>query len=285
MGYLKIPNLYKDQEILLFKECYALEKIHGTSAHITWDNDDITFFSGGEKHENFVQLFDKHSLIVNCLVMLKLPQPTVIFGEAYGGKQQGMKETYGDKLKFVVFDIKIRNTWLNVPDAEKITKDLEEEFVWYRKIKADIESINTVRDRWSEQAVRNGILKKKIMEGVVLKPLIELKKSNGDRIIAKHKKDEFRETLSKRKVMSPEQIKIWAEAKETAEEWVTQMRLAHILDKFPHHTINKLGTIISMMIEDIRIEGKDEISWTKQMKGAIGKNTSKLYKEVYCQIK
>ena len=29
MGYIHIGNLYKDQEILLFKECYALEKIHG----------------------------------------------------------------------------------------------------------------------------------------------------------------------------------------------------------------------------------------------------------------
>lgn len=29
MGYLHISNLYKDIDILLFKECYALEKIHG----------------------------------------------------------------------------------------------------------------------------------------------------------------------------------------------------------------------------------------------------------------
>jgi hypothetical protein len=30
MGYLHIDNLYKSQDILLFKRCYALEKIHGT---------------------------------------------------------------------------------------------------------------------------------------------------------------------------------------------------------------------------------------------------------------
>jgi intein/homing endonuclease len=29
MSYLHINNLYKDREILLFKECYAMEKIHG----------------------------------------------------------------------------------------------------------------------------------------------------------------------------------------------------------------------------------------------------------------
>ena len=35
MAYLHIDNLYKNQEILMFKECYALEKIHGTSGTIT----------------------------------------------------------------------------------------------------------------------------------------------------------------------------------------------------------------------------------------------------------
>lgn len=29
MGYIHIENLYKNRAILLFKECYALEKIHG----------------------------------------------------------------------------------------------------------------------------------------------------------------------------------------------------------------------------------------------------------------
>ena len=38
MGYLHVPNLYRPeaQAILEFKRLYALEKIHGTSAHIQW---------------------------------------------------------------------------------------------------------------------------------------------------------------------------------------------------------------------------------------------------------
>ena len=63
MGYLHIHNLYKDQTILLFKEVYALEKIHGTSSHITFTRETatlapeippkLTFFSGGESHQRF----------------------------------------------------------------------------------------------------------------------------------------------------------------------------------------------------------------------------------------
>lgn len=34
MGYLHIDNLYKAQEILAFRTCFALEKIHGTSANV-----------------------------------------------------------------------------------------------------------------------------------------------------------------------------------------------------------------------------------------------------------
>jgi hypothetical protein len=69
MGYQHINNLYKSQEILAFKRCYSLEKIHGTSAHINWkqwrvDVDELayrlTFFSGGEKQDKFEDLFDKN---------------------------------------------------------------------------------------------------------------------------------------------------------------------------------------------------------------------------------
>ena len=84
MGYMKIQNLYKAQGILLFRECYALEKIHGTSAHVAWDGKDIRFFSGGAKHDAFVGLFDEPALVeafqtLGC-------DSVVVYGEAYGGK-------------------------------------------------------------------------------------------------------------------------------------------------------------------------------------------------------
>jgi hypothetical protein len=62
MGYLHIENLYKNQDILFFKRCYALEKIHGTSAHISLNSGNLNFSSGGEKHDNFVKLFDADAL-------------------------------------------------------------------------------------------------------------------------------------------------------------------------------------------------------------------------------
>ena len=105
MGYLHIDNLYKDQTVILYKEVYALEKIHGTSAHVAYKDGEIRFFSGGAKHEQFVALFDKEAL-VKAFQELGL-QCVVIYGEAYGGKMQAMGKAYGSKLKFVAFDVKI----------------------------------------------------------------------------------------------------------------------------------------------------------------------------------
>ncbi|KKN27654.1 hypothetical protein LCGC14_0862480 [marine sediment metagenome] len=279
MGYLHIDNLYKNQEILMFKECYAMEKIHGTSAHITYKDNKLSFFAGVSKHETFCELFDKEELI-KTFEELSLNDVTV-YGEAYGGKLQGMSGTYGKELKFIAFDVQIGFSWLNVPDAEQIVKDLRLEFVDYNRIPTSMIAIDAERIKRSTQAIRNGIEESKIREGIVLRPIIELKKNNGVRIIAKHKNDEFKETQSKRKVISPENQKVWTEAKEIAEEWVTPMRVSHVLDKIEAPCMEKMREIILAMVEDIKREGSGEIEWSKSVNGAIGKRTAYLVKQYF----
>jgi hypothetical protein len=128
LGYMHIDNLYKNQTVLLFKEGYALEKIHGTSAHITYRaaaNPEVTFFSGGAKHADFVSLFDAEGL-KQRFEELGLDDVT-IYGEAFGGKMQGMSKSYGIKLRFIAFDVMVgrgeQGVWLNVPNAcDVVTK-------------------------------------------------------------------------------------------------------------------------------------------------------------------
>src|SRR5271166_1465433 len=103
MGYLHIDNLYRNQDILLFKECYATEKVHGTSVHLSWNNGKLGFFAGGEKYERFIMLFN-HADLEEKFKALGWLNKCIIYGEAYGGSQQGMKKTYGDKLQFIAFD-------------------------------------------------------------------------------------------------------------------------------------------------------------------------------------
>ena len=289
MGYLHIDNLYKNQTILLFKECYALEKIHGTSAHIGFKKEfkagscilpaidiiHVNYFSGGEKHENFLKLFDEQVLIEKFRETGA--ETLILFGEAYGGKQQGMSETYGKQLKFVVFDVKIGESWLSVPKAEEITRHLGLEFVHYSLISTDIETIDKYRDMPSEQAKRNGIVEDKLREGVVLRPLEEFRTNNGERVIAKHKGEKFQERASQPKV-SPDKLVVLTEANKIADEWVTEMRLTHVLDKFPNYDIKQTPDVIKAMFEDIEREAAGEIEVTPDVRKIIGKRTANMFK-------
>lgn len=296
MGYRKIPNLYKDQTILMFRECYALEKIHGTSARIDWriessgdqecstNNGKISFFSGGAKHDDFVALFDETELEDGFIALGHAK--VSVYGEAYGGKLQGMRETYGDQLRFVVFEVKIGDTWLCVPDAAEVADKLGLEYVLYKRIRCDLADIDSERDAPSVQAMRNGITKivdgmfvnLKPREGIVLRPLIECRKSNGDRVIVKHKNEAFMETRTPRKV-GPEKLKVLQDAEAIAPEWVTDMRLAHVLDKLGNpREIERTGDVCRAMVADVEAEGEGEIEWSKEARKAIGKRAAMLYK-------
>jgi len=97
-------------------------------------------------------------------------------------------------------------------------------------------------------------------------------------VISKYKGDGFNETKTKREV-TPEQLKVLEDAKEIAEEWVTNMRLEHVLQKFPADVgMEAMGDIIKAMIADVYREGKDEIVEAKPVEKAIGKTTVKLFK-------
>lgn len=306
MSYLHISNLYRPeaQVILLFKEVYCLEKIHGTSAHISFNPSDnsIHYFSGGESHSRFVGLFKEDSLITSFKALTLLSDKNItIYGEAYGGKQQGMSLTYGKELKFIAFDVKIGDNWLSVPEAEAIVKSCGLEFVYYNKVsttrvggvvssenpphieyivETDLTQINAERDRPSTQAKRNGILEDKISEGVVIRPLQEMTMNNGNRVIVEHKRDEFRETATVRSVEAdPVKLKVLADAEAIALEWVTEQRLEHILQKIPNADMKDVPVIMAAMVEDVLREGSGEIKDSPEAQKAIKSRAVKLFKD------
>ena len=209
MSYAHIDNLYKNQTILLFRECYATEKIHGTSAHVKWLGGDFKLFSGGESPERFALLFPPE--VLRARFMALGHAEVTVYGEAYGGKCQGMSATYGKELRFVAFEVQVGETWLNVENAADVASKLGIEFVPFEKISTDLAAIDTERDRDSMQAIRNGMGTGHKREGIVLRPLLEFRDHRGDRIICKHKRDEFKETATPREV-DPAKAKALADA-------------------------------------------------------------------------
>lgn len=282
MGYMHIDNLYKNQDMLIFRECYALEKIHGTSAHVSWKDADgvqrVTFFSGGEKHDNFVKLFDVDALSAAFADMGH--HEVTVFGEAYGGKQQGQSWRYGDRLRFVAFDVKVGDCWLDVPNAKQVAERLGLEFVHYRKVTTDISALDAERDAPSEQAKRNGVQGDMPREGVVLRPLREFRDNSGGRVISKHKRVEERETKTTRDAsVDPSKLKVLENAKAIADEWVTVTRLEHVLDKLGPVGLESTSAVISAMIEDVMREGAGELVDSKEARKAIGAATARMFRQ------
>lgn len=281
MGYLHILNLYKASDILMFRECYAMEKVHGTSAHISWKGatKEVTYFSGGESYEKFKALFDEGYLEEQFEAIVG-PFDAVVYGEAYGGKCQGMSGTYGKELKFIVFDVTIGDNWLSVPDAEDVAKKLGLEFVPYNRVSTDTATLDAQRDLPSRVAKLRGIAEDKMAEGIVCRPLIELTKNNGDRIIVKHKRAEFSERASKKDTLPPDKVEVLAKAEEIAKEWVTPMRLTHVLDKIPGPLgMENTKAVLSGMLEDVYREAGEEVVRSKESDRAISNLTVKLFKE------
>lgn len=276
MSYMHIDNLYKNQDILQFKECYAMEKIHGTSAHVSWKDGVVHLFAGGCKQSDFDALFNKEDLKIK-FEEIGYPNITV-FGEAYGGKIQGMRKMYGDKIRFVAFEVKVGESWLDVPNAEELSRKLGFDFVHYVRVAATVDDVTAEMNKDSVQAVKNGLGEGHKREGVVLRPPFEVKKNNGSRVIAKHKREDFQETKTKRPI-NEERLAVLTKASEVAEEWVTPMRLKHVLDSFQNAGVEQTGEVIKAMIADVEREAEGEIVTSKEVRTAVGRKTAEMFKE------
>lgn len=118
-----------------------------------------------------------------------------------------------------------------------------------------------------------------IREGVVLRPLFEFVDHRGNRVISKHKRDEFKETKTPREV-DESKAQVLAKAEAIAEEWVTDMRAVHILGKWGKEMIpENTREFINLMIEDVIVEAGEEIVDSKDARKAIGSAAAKLYKK------
>ena len=119
----------------------------------------------------------------------ELESTVTIYGEGYGHKiQRGGKYGLGHGVcDFVLFDVKIGDFWLKRDDVDNIA------------LKMGIKSVPVIGQGTLLDAiniVKNGLISKWgdfECEGIVARPIIELYKRNGNRVIAKIKGKDFKE--------------------------------------------------------------------------------------------
>lgn len=292
MGYMHITSIYKWPEFIeAFKQVYAMEKIHGTSVWITHnENNELQFHSGGENRDAFVALFDQSKLHAR-LCHLKIQNQWKIIkihGEAYGGKQQKMAHTYGPKLQFIVFDVRCDGQFLDVPVAESIARQLDLEFVHYQLGPCESKWIEEQANLDSVQAVRNG-MGQHPREGVVIRPLNETRlffRKEHIRAIAKHKNAAFMEVKTKKPL--GEKLSVMTDVVSIVDEWVTDERLKHVIDRVLQTkddktlTIRDITQLIDLMVEDVQREGDGEMVWSENLVKSIRKQTGAMFK-IYLQ--
>jgi hypothetical protein len=108
--------------------------------------------------------------------------------------------------------------------------------------------------------------------------VIEVTLNNGNRVICKHKRDEFRETASPRVVDDPAKLQVLADAGKVADEWVTLERLKHVLDKIPDYGMDKIPAIMEAVLADVLREGAGEVVMGEAVNKAIKKKAVEMFK-------
>ena len=293
MTDLHINNLGKDDKVLLFKEVWATEKVHGTSAHVAWNPDQkqIVYFSGGASAENFRALFDEafEERFMKLVDQNGKDVEVVVYGEAYGGKMQGMRLTYGDELRFIVFEVRVGGHWLSFDKVRTVAGELSLEVVPGEVIPCTEEALTECRNRPSEVSAMRGCRGNTdrfgncppLREGIVIRPLVEMRANDGSRVIAKFKNKDFSERTSRKDADFPSEKKQeLMRAEEAAREFTTETRLEHVLDALglSDPKIQDTPDVIRGMVEDILREGAGEVEDTKPLRSAIGKIAVRLFK-------
>lgn len=184
-GKLK-PDEWHDETYKFLAPCdwVFTEKIDGMNIRLVVDEQGFRV-AGKTDRANL-----PGDLLQTCLkfgpAVLEAFQPgTVFYGEGYGpGIQKG--GVYGKDKKFILFDVKIGDMWLNWAAVKGIGAKLGMDVVPERgvgplKVAEDLVR-SSMKSNWGDF----------IAEGLVVKPVMELRDARGGRIIAKIKERDYR---------------------------------------------------------------------------------------------
>lgn len=166
------------------------EKIDGTNIQIRWDGHKVWYGGRTERASipshlmnKLIELFGSSD--AEQLFEQKFGETEVIlYGEGYGAKiQRG--ESYRKDVSFILFDVLIGNIWLKRESVEDIARAFGIDVV-------PIVLIGTLQDAVDFVKTRpKSTIGTANMEGVVGRPMVELKDRTGKRVIVKVKVKDF----------------------------------------------------------------------------------------------
>lgn len=165
------------------------EKIDGMNMQIDWDGEMFMFGGKTDNAQIPSLLYNKlqEMFTIEKFKKLYFDTPMCLYGEGYGAKIRGGGKYISDGVGFILIDVLIDGWWLKRKNIEDIANKLEIDVVPIVGRGTLMDAISVIKSRrlksrWGDFLV----------EGLVLKPEVELKTRAGDRVITKIKHKDYK---------------------------------------------------------------------------------------------
>lgn len=169
------------------------EKVDGTNIRVYWNGHNVIF---GGRTDN-AQIPTNLMYALNDLFMgikneeifeQKFGDSEVVFyGEGYGVKIQKGGGNYRDDVGFILFDVLVGSTWLERENIENIAKSFNIPVVPIVLEGSIQDGIDYVKTKPKSQIAK----REHYSEGLVGRPVVEVKDRLGNRVIVKIKTEDF----------------------------------------------------------------------------------------------
>lgn len=189
------PNVWRNPTVRMLKDIPWdwTEKVDGTNIRVYWDGHTVSFGGRTESAQIPAPLVNRLNELfggeTNAQLFEQLfgEREVYLFGEGYGNKIQGCGKQYiSDGVDFILFDLVIADNYQPRDSVEAAAKAF------------GVKAVPSVGCGTLDEAVEyvksnpDSFLGKLKMEGIVCRPMRELRDRCGNRIIVKIKYKDFK---------------------------------------------------------------------------------------------
>jgi len=187
-----LPNEFATSELeYLSKQIWIpTEKVDGTNIRVDWDGEKVRFGGKTDRAQLPADLLEAlYGMFPINLCKRVFTGPITLYGEGYGPKIQKIGSRYCDKPSLILFDA-WSGMWLEGPTFELLAHNLGIDFVPVLMPMSLNQALS-----WAAKGGQTSLVAQDdtlIMEGLVLRPQVELLDRQGHRIITKIKVKDFK---------------------------------------------------------------------------------------------
>lgn len=189
-----IFGTYQNETVkyLRFNNWQFTEKIDGTNIGVEWDGHAVSFHGRTERAQipkHLLEYLEKTFLTTEAEELFEQTygdKNVILYGEGYGAKIQN-GGNYRSDVSFILFDVLIGDNWQEREWVEKTAKMFGIDVVPVVFVGSLEEGIDYVMEH------HPSTIGTAMMEGIVGRPMVEMRDRLGKRIIVKIKWEDFKE--------------------------------------------------------------------------------------------